>query len=340
MILAGDIGGTQTTLAIFAARADTQGFDRDSPIVERFESRAYVHFSEILRAFCDRHQPKLRAGCIGVAGPVRANRCTATNLPWKLDGTELARLVGLEDLALVNDLEAVGYGIDVLGADEIAELQVGAPGAAGNRAVIAAGTGLGEAGLYWDGSAHRPFATEGGHADFAPRSELEVELLRFLLRQHERVSWERVLSGPGLENIYRFFLASAAGPGGAAPEPEALAAELRSGDAAAAISKYAASGESARCAQALELLVKLYGAEAGNLALKTMATGGLYIGGGIAPKNLDRMRSGPFIEAFRNKGRMRPLLESMPVHILLNDQTALLGAARCAALRRAPARDP
>jgi glucokinase len=309
-------------------------------VVESYASRDFASVDEILLDFHGRHRPRLAAGCIGIAGPVRGNRCTATNLPWTVDGAELARLTGLDEFRLLNDLEAVGYGIDVLEPREILELQPGAPqskgaDAAGNRAVIAAGTGLGEAGLFRDGSVWRPFATEGGHADFAPKDELEIALLRFLQRDYERVSWERVLSGPGLANLHRFVLSTAVQAGA---EPPGLADEMRAGDPAAAIAKYAANGESAICVRAIELFVRLYGAEAGNLALKMMATGGLYIGGGIAPKNLPWIQTGTFLEAFLAKGRMRPLLEAMPVRILLNAQAALLGAARCAAMRRgAPA---
>lgn len=329
MILAGDIGGTKTALALFARRREFPGFARAPAILATYDSRAFSGFDEILHDFCDRHRPKLRAGCIGIAGPVRANRCAATNLPWTLDGGELARALGLGELTLLNDLEAVGYGIDLLRADEIRELQAGADDPVGNRAVIAAGTGLGEAGLFWDGFAHRPFATEGGHADFAPRNELEIELLRFLQREHGRVSWERVVSGPGLSDIYRFL--SQSGAFALADEPPEISGEMQQGDPAAAISRHAAAGKSALCARTLELFVELYAAEAGNLALKLMATGGLYIGGGIVPKNLDRIVGDTFVESFCAKGRMRPLLESIPVRVLLNEQTALLGAARHAA---------
>ena len=339
MILAGDIGGTKTTLALFASAAGphgpTPGFDRDSAILETCASRDFASFDALLGDFLARHRPQLVAGCIGIAGPVRANRCTATNLPWIVDGAALARRLGLAELALVNDLEAIGYALDLLAPHEICELQPGEPGAAGNRAVIAAGTGLGEAGLFWDGAAHRPFATEGGHADFAPQDEQQIALLHFLRQEHEHVSWERVVSGPGLVQLYRFLLAS---PGARAgqerqerPEPAGMAERLQSAEPAAVIWQCAASGESPLCGQAVDLFLRLYGAEAGNLALKTMATGGLYIGGGIAPKILDWMRRGTFLEAFRAKGRMRPLLEAMPVRVVLNPQAALLGAARHAA---------
>ncbi len=232
---------------------------------------------------------------------------------------------------LLNDLEAIGYGIDVLRPDEIVELQAGVPGAAGNRAVIAAGTGLGEAGLYWDGAVHRPFATEGGHADFAPTDERELALLRFLQRAHGRVSWERVVSGPGLIDLYRYLRQS--GEIARAGEPPEIVVEMQQEDPGSVISRHAAAGTSVLCARTLELFVRLYAAEAGNLALKLMATGGLFIAGGIAPRNLRWMESETFIESFRAKGRMRPLLEAMPVRLILNDQVALLGAARHAAMR-------
>ncbi len=332
MILAGDIGGTTTTLALFARRAEPPGFVHEPIRVEVFASRAGESFDELVRGFCARHRPPLVAGCIAVAGPVRDNRCRATNLPWTIDGAGLARAVGLDELTLVNDLEAVGYGIDLLSTDELCELQAGASGAAGNRAVIAAGTGLGEAGLFRDGAAYRPFATEGGHADFAPRDELEFALLTELQQEHGHVSWERVVSGPGLAGLYRFLRRRGEIPPDG--EPPGLAAALERGDPAAVIAQYAASGASRLCARALDLFVGCYGAEAGNLALKTMATGGLYIGGGIAPKHLDRLASATFLEPFRAKGRMRPLLEAIPVRVILNDRCGLLGAARSAAARR------
>ncbi|MEO7793725.1 MAG: glucokinase, partial [Thermoanaerobaculia bacterium] len=285
MILAGDIGGTKTTLALFATNPALRGFEREPAVVESFESRAFSSFEEVLQKFLARHQPRLLAGCIGIAGPVRRNRCEATNLPWSVDGAELARLASLSAFHLLNDLEAVGFGLDLLRPDEVVELQAGESGASGHRAVIAAGTGLGEAGLFWDGTGHRPFATEGGHADFAPRDDREWALLRFLRKEHERVSWERVISGPGLVNLYRFVLATNADEKGC--EPPESEVDVQAEDAAAVISHRAQSGESPLCGEALDLFVRLYGAEAGNLALKTLSTGGLYIGGGIAPKILD-----------------------------------------------------
>lgn len=340
MILAGDIGGTQATLALFAVRPGVApGWRPEATVVETFASRDYSRFGDILQDFCARHRPRVEAACIGIAGPVLANRCTATNLPWIVDGAALASQLGLGEIALLNDLEALGFAIDLLRPQEICELQPGAPGAQGHRAVIAAGTGLGEAGLYWDGATHRPFATEGGHADFAPQDELQIALLRYLRKVHEHVSWERVVSGPGLVQLYRFLLASQGARAGQErqerQEPPGMAERMQSDEPAAVVWHCAASGESPLCGLAVDLFLRLYGAEAGNLALKTLATGGLYIGGGIAPKILDWMRRGTFIEAFRAKGRMRPLLEAMPVRVVLDPQAALLGAARFATLREA-----
>jgi glucokinase len=229
---------------------------------------------------------------------------------------------------LLNDLEANAYGIATLAPEDFLTLNEGAPQAEGNAAVIAAGTGLGEAGLYWDGRRHRPFASEGGHASFAPSNTLQVELLRYLLTHFTHVSWERVLSGPGLHTIYTFLRDTGRGI-----EPAWLSEEIHTGDPAAAISGAALEDRCALCMQALDLFVALYGAEAGNLALKVMATGGVFVGGGIAPKIIEKLKDATFMQAFTAKGRLQPLLETIPVHVILNDQTALYGAARYAALR-------
>jgi glucokinase len=321
MILAGDIGGTKTRLALFAG---TPG--RSDPISERtYTSRDYPGLEIIAVEFVRAAQASVERACFGVAGPVKDGRSTTTNLAWMVDSRNLARELRLPHVALLNDLEASAYGLEALRGDEIAVLKSGSPGASGHAALIAAGTGLGEAGLYWDGRRHRPFATEGGHAGFAPADEIQIELLRYLLRRFEQVSWERVLSGPGLVNIYSFLRDSGRGE-----EPPWLAEEISAGEPAAVISNAALGGRSRLCSDALDLFVTLYGIEAGNLALKVMATGGVYVGGGIAPKILARLQGPAFIEAFAAKGRMRPLLEAMPVKVVLNDRLALLGAARYA----------
>jgi glucokinase len=324
MILAGDIGGTKTNLAVFA-----DGQRLGSAIAEeKFASTEHATLDEIVKDFVARRGLRFDAACFGVAGPVKDGRCVATNLPWVVDAGVLSRELGGVRTWLINDLEANAYGIAALEPSELVVLNPGADDASGNAAIIAAGTGLGEAGLYWDGQEHRPFACEGGHADFAPRTPIEVELLAWLRGRVEHVSWERVLSGPGLVNIYEFLRDVKH-----VAEPDWLRAELGAGDPGAAISRAAEDGRSPLCAQALDLFVSLYGAEAGNLALKLMATGGVYVGGGIAPKNLGWIRRGAFLTAFLAKGRMRGLLESMPVRIILSERTALLGAARCAMLR-------
>jgi len=323
MILAGDIGGTKTNIAFFR-----DGKQPDVVVQQTFPSRAHKGLEEIVRQFLSAHALQVRHAAFGVAGPVRNGRCEATNLPWVVDAAALAAELGTRDVWVINDLEANAYGIPALAPSDLVTINAGATDAAGNAAIIAAGTGLGEAGMYWDGRMHHPFATEGGHANFAPGDELEAELLRWLSTQFDHVSWERLVSGPGLGNVYRFLRDTRRGE-----EPAWLADEMRTGDPAATISRAAQSGTSPLCVQALDLFMGLYGSEAGNLALKIMANGGVYVGGGIAPKNLDKLKDGPFMKRFVAKGRMQRLLEAMPVKVILNDKTALLGAARCAAVR-------
>jgi glucokinase len=301
VILAGDIGGTNTRLALFDGEVA-------EPIhLETYESGEYEGLEPMLQAFLSEHPAEVRQACFGVAGPVREGQTDVVNLAWPVDARRVADVLGLPAVGLINDLEANAYGIAALRPEDFAVLNEGDPEASGNAAVISAGTGLGEALLYWDGSGHYPIASEGGHADFAPRNDLEVELLRFLLRERGHVSWERVCSGMGLANIYRFL-------GGPDAHP-------------AHISLAAIEGTDETASRALALFCSIYGAEAGNLALKVMATAGVYVGGGIAPKILPRLQDGGFMKAFIAKGRMRELLEAIPVRVILNDKTALLGAA-------------
>ncbi len=323
MILAGDIGGTHTRLAFL----EEQGGRLTAVAEDTFPSREYASFELVLKKFIAAHPFPITSACFGIAGPVRHGRCDATNLAWVVDSRLVAQELGLKSVGLINDLEANAWGIAVLEAKDFAVLNRGASDASGNAAIISAGTGLGEAGLFWDGRQHRPFATEGGHSDFAPRNQLEVELLEYLLKQFMRISYERVVSGPGLLNIYRFLRDSGRGE-----EPPWLAERMRAEDPGAAISEAALSGKSELCVQALDLFGSLYGAEAGNLALKVMATGGVFIGGGIAPKIIGKLKDPIFLNAFTAKGRMKPLLEAMPVQVILNAKTALLGAARFASL--------
>lgn len=319
MILAGDIGATNTRLALFAKEEETLR----CVVAETFPSRHYANLDVIVRQFVTSHAVTVSAACFGVAGPVQHGRCETTNLAWVVDATVLASVVNSAQAWLINDLEATAHGIAMLTAQDWLVLNAGAPDAVGNSAVIAAGTGLGEAGLHWDGKASSPFACEGGHTDFAPRNELEIELLRYLLARFAHVSYERLLSGPGLQTLYQFFRDT--GRGG---EPPWLTEELAQRDPAAVITQTALAEKNELCVQAVNLFVSLYGAEAGNLALKVMATGGVYIGGGIAPKMLPKVREPVLLEAFFAKGRMRPLLEAMPVRVIMNPHVALFGAAR------------
>lgn len=319
MILAGDIGGTNTRLALVETTDDGLRVAAE----KTFPSRQRTSLEAALAEFLELHPCKVTSCTIGIAGPVRNGRCEATNLPWVVDARTVARRLGLKRVGLINDLEANAYGIAALRKRDLVVLNQGARKAGGNMAIIAAGTGLGEAGLYWDGSTHRPFATEGGHTDFAPRNQLEMELLRHCLKRFERVSYERLVSGPGLVNIYQFLRDT-----GKAEEPPWLAEEMRQGDPAPVISGCALAGKSPICMQALQIFVSLYGAEAGNLALKVLATGGVFLGGGIAPKIISKLKEPEFLDAFTAKGRMRALLQGIPVRVIMNPRTALLGAAR------------
>jgi glucokinase len=327
LILAGDIGGTSTRLAYF----DTAGGALRSVVEKNFPSRESGSLEEIVSRFTAEQGLVAESACFGIAGPVRNGRVRTPNLPWNVDSAVLSGILGLQSVRLLNDLEANAYGIDLLGPDDLVVLNQGVPDPTGTIAVVSAGTGLGEALAYWDGTAHRPLSSEGGHADFAPRNELETELLLFLRAEHGRVSTERVVSGPGLCNIYRFLRDARH-----LPETPAVAEAMRQGDPAAAISRAALKGECSLCGQVLDLFVSLYGAEAGNVALRTLATGGIYLGGGIAPKIIERLKGPGFMMGFCTKGRLSPLLENIPVLVILNDRTALLGAARCAALVPSP----
>ncbi len=324
MILAGDIGGTNARLAYFQPQ---NGHLR--LVSERvFPSREHKELGEIVTRFLDDSGTRPEAACFGIAGPVRNGRVETSNLPWIVEQARLAKQIHLPATLLINDLEASAWGIGALSSGDLVPLnQVGGPGV-GNQGVIAPGTGLGEAGLFWDGKLHYVFACEGGHTDFAPRNELEIELLRFLQKRFGHVSYERILSGPGLVNVYEFLQES-----GTEKECPEMAARMATGDPAAAISGAAMEGLSALAVKALDLWISVYGAEASNLALKVMATGGLFLAGGISPKILDKLKGPLFMQSFLDKGRMRPLLESITVQVVTNDKTGLLGAARCAAVR-------
>lgn len=304
MDIAGDIGGTHTRIALFDPAGDTE-----PAALEIYSSRDHDGLESMLRAFLEAHPAEVSRAAFGVAGPVRAGRAQTTNLAWPVDAASVAAALGLERVGLVNDLVANAYGIAELGAGDLAVLNAGDPQAGGNAAVISAGTGLGEAGLYWDGRRHHVLASEGGHTDFAPTNDAEAGLRAHLAAIHPHVSYERVCSGMGLVAIHEYL-------GGGGLDGTAITRGAHAGDPL--------------CARALEMMVAIYGAEAGNLALKLLATGGVYVGGGIAPQILPALRDGAFMRAFTAKGRFADLLRRVPVQVILNDRTALLGAARLA----------
>ena len=322
MILAGDIGGTNARLAFF----DVQDGHFRQLSSSVFRCSEYAGLDQIVSKFVDTAKLHPDAACFGVPGPVRNGRVETSNLPWIIESKRLADELNLKQAVLINDLEANAWGIAALDPSDVVPLNKAKGNPVGNQAVISAGTGLGEAGMYWDGTQHRIFATEGGHCDFAPRDSLEIDLFRYLSGRYGHVSYERIVSGPGLVNVFHFLRDSGRGT-----EPQWLTDEMAHGDPAAAISRAALEGKCALCEQAIDLFVSVFAAEAGNLALKVLATGGVYLGGGIAPKMLTKLSGPLFMHAFVGKGRMQPLLESMPVKVITNDKTALMGAARCAA---------
>jgi glucokinase len=325
MILAGDVGGTKVHLALYDFIDGKPESSRD----ERYAAKEYSGLEEIVREFLGAQT--VTAACFGVPGPVRDGRLRLTNLPWTLDSRELSVSLGVNHVFLINDLEANGYGVDELTADQIYTLSEGDPSQIGNRALIAAGTGLGEGLLIWNGRTHTPYPSEGGHADYAPRNEDEIDLLRFLKQKYNgRISQERVVTGPGLTNIYEF-LREVRG----VDEPNWLAGRMAAEDPNAVITELALAAKSEICEKALDMCVSAYGAEAGNLALKLLSVGGVYVGGGIAPRIIEKIKDGRFMKAFTDKGRLSQLLVNMPVRIILDSRAALLGAAAYAEGRAA-----
>jgi len=321
VILAGDVGGTKTALALFELRDGALVLEREATL----PSREFPAFEDAVARFLDGGtRPAVEAACLGVAGPVVNGRSVTTNLPWQLDEATLAASLPARRVRLLNDLEATGYGVLTLPPTALEPLQRGAA-RRGNMVLIAAGTGLGEALLIWDGQRHLVVASEGGHVDFAPRTDLETELLRFLRKELGRVSYERVLSGPGLYNVYRVLRDT-----GGLPEPSWLHDRIATGDPSAVVSEVGLAGGHPLCVQALDLFVSVYGAEAGNLALKALAVGGVFVGGGIAPKIRAKLADGTFVTAFCDKGRFAELMASIPVSLVLEPRAALLGAAHVA----------
>ena len=341
MILAGDVGGTKVHLALY----DFEG-GRLKPVRdERYPANEFATLDAVVTNFLGggssgnshvTNPSEIAAACFGCPGPVRNGRLKLTNLPWTLDQRDLAKSLAIEHIFLINDLEANGYGIPELARESIVTLHEGDAAAVGNRGLIAAGTGLGEALLIWDGKRHRPIPSEGGHCDFAARTDREIRLLEYLRSTlNGRVSWERVVSGIGIKNIYAYLRDVEK-----MEEPAWLRDRMKTEDPNAVIGQCGdknpgEEGYSELCAQTLEMFVSAYGAEAGNSALKVLAAGGIYLGGGIAPKILHKMQDGAFTRAYLDKGRLSPLLESIPVRVILDDSCALMGAAAYAEARAA-----
>jgi glucokinase len=321
-VLVGDVGGTKTVLALAEVAGDRVQVEHE----RRYPSGEAETLNQLVTHWLDDTGCRCDRAALAVAGPVMAGRCQTTNLPWQVDAVELAGSTDLGQVRLLNDLEAMAWGVAALEDDDVAVLQPGADDAAGNACVIAAGTGLGQAGLCWDGTSHRPFATEGGHTDFAATTATEQALLAYLQQRHGHVSWERVVSGIGIGNLYSFLAERAE----TEHRPAVAAALNGAGDLAAAVAAAADDGCPV-CIETLELFIQLYGREVGNAALKLMALGGVYLGGGIAPKQLARLRGPAFLDAFCDKGRMRPLMQRMPVKVILQPRLPLYGAALCLA---------
>ncbi len=327
MILAGEIGATRTRLAAF----QKEGSRLQLVVEKSYLSQEHGSLSEIIAAFIKAEGIAAHSACFGVAGPVRRGRSKISNLPWVIDARDLAKQLQLDAVGMINDLEAYAYGIDGLDSKDFVTLNEGSEDAEGNRAVISARTGLGVAGLYWDGFRHHPFACEGGHSDFAPRNTLEMELLAYLQQKYGRISCERLLSGPGIKNIYDFLRDTQK-----AEEPQWLKDQIAAAtDAPALISQLAQEGKAAICDQAMTIFVSIYGAETGNVALNFLSTGGIFIGGSVAAKNVSKMKDPIFMESFLDKGRMVDLLKEIPVTIVLNDDSGLIGAARYTLIQKA-----
>jgi glucokinase len=323
LVLAGDIGGTKTNLGLYSVHGDKLR----SESTHTFASKNYSGLMPVVQEFLAGTKHAIDAACFGIAGPIVDGKVKTPNLPWVVDIAESRRALKLDNVTLLNDLEAAAYGILTLEDDEFYTLNEGTGRHRGNKALIAAGTGLGQAILYDDGRHFHPLASEGGHADFAPRNELEIDLLRHLIGRFGHVSYERVVSGPGLVNIYRF-LKEVRGM----EEPPWLTERLSAtDDLGVVISKAALADEAPICVEALNTFVSVYGAEAGNLALRAKSVRGLYVGGGIAPKILEKLKDGTFMRAFVDKGRYTEFTAAIPVRVVLNEQAALRGAAYYAA---------
>jgi glucokinase len=317
MILAGDIGGTKTYLGRFTVEAGKVKAHE----IACFRTLSFEGLEPMVLEFLGGRRD-VGVAAFGIPGPVVNERVDVTNVPWSLDATRLGRDLNIRSVHLVNDLVATGYGTQALSGDDLFCLNEGKADEGLTEALLAAGTGLGECVLHWDGARRSVLPCEAGHAAFAPHDSLQAELLQFLMRRSRYVCVERVLSGPGLLSIYEFLRETKR-----ASESSAVAEAMREGDAAAVIATHAENGTDELCCSAMEVFVSAYGSEAGNLAVRTMALGGIYVGGGIAPKIVKILLRGAFMRSFVQKERMEELLENIPVRIILDDRTGLRGAA-------------
>ncbi len=325
MILAGDIGGTNTRLGLF-----TMERGPDDPIAQKkYQSQAYAGLEEIIRSFLDEHQVSVNQASIGVAGPIKNNQATITNLPWIINGTNLCSETGINQVSLLNDLEAMAYAIPNLDDSMIKTINQGVPVSKCVKALIAPGTGLGEVFLAWNGTRYLPHRSEGGHTEFGPRNTLEVDLLSYMLNRHEHVSYERVCSGIGIPNLYSFLKDT-----GRYQESAAFAKVLAEVEDKAPLIVNAGIQEPEKypiCVAVLKLFTSILGAQAGNLAMTVSSFGGMYVGGGIPPRIVDYIRSTVFVEAFQDKGRLKSMIADIPIYLITHPNTALMGAA-CHAL--------
>ena len=322
IVLAGDVGGTNARLALVELNGQAVRIVKQ----RRYPSRDYPGLGPIVRGFFEASASRPERACVAIACPIVGDDCTAPNLPWKVNARELAADIGIPRTSIINDFVAIGYGIALLGQSDLATLQQGTPAPQSTIALIGAGTGLGQGFLVWEGDHYQVLPSEGGHADYAARGNFEAGLLRSLREQFGRASWERLLSGAGLVNIYRYLLAS-----GVAREQDSVKEEMQREDPAAVITRHALAKTDCLSDRTLDLFCETLGAQAGNLALTVVAKGGVYIAGGIAPRIVERLESGPFLTAFREKGRLSELLSRIPVHVITNPSVGLLGAAAVAA---------
>jgi glucokinase len=335
IVLAGDIGGTKTLLQLANIEA---GLTCDIIIEKRYVSAEWENLTSMVQDFMQAAQPAqptVQAACFGIAGPVNGRHARTTNLPWQLNADAMERTLGITNIRFINDFQAIGYGIDMLADNDLVVLNQGDEIRHGNRVIIGAGTGLGHCFMVWQGDHYQAFASEGGHVDFAPTDAEQIALLQYMQQQFGRCTWEDVASGTGIRNIHSYMLDAHPGQ-----ESAELSQARKHGDPSAAISMAASNGSDALARRSMDLFCKLYGAQAGNLGLTGLASGGVYVAGGVAPRIIDMLKNDLFMQGFMNKDdRMQDLLAAMPVRVVINARVGLMGAAviasRCANESRA-----